>query len=315
MRLLLSIFTLFFANLAIYGEVTMDKKNVLRDQIKKETINKIWGMIDDNPFFIPAKKVKEITEVCELKIEELLQMLIPIAKFYARAPISNYQVGAAALGESGNIYLGVNLEFVDQPLNQSVHGEQFLITNARGHGETKIIMIALSAAPCGHCRQFLNEIAESENLRILTPFSDSLLLSYLLPDSFGPKDLGFTGNLLTHSKEDFSFLSKDSLLIAKAMEAATASYAPYTESISGIAIQTKDGSIYTGSYLENVAFNPSLSPLQSALIPLVADGKEYSEISEAVLVEKQLGKISQAMISQEILSKIAPQAIFNVKKI
>lgn len=290
----------------------MEKKTLFNGQ-SQEIEDSLRDIISPHPFVIPVDRVEEITKRYELKTEKLLQLLIPIAQSYARPPISNYKVGAAALGKSGNIYLGVNLEFLGIPLNEAIHSEQFVITNARNHGETGIVAIALSAAPCGHCRQFLNEMAGSENLRILTPFSDQLFLSALLPHSFGPNDLGLVGNLLAILKEDFSFVNEDSLTV-KAVEAAYASYAPYTESKSGIAIQIQDGSVYSGSYLENVAFNPSISPLQAALILLVADRKEYHEINKAVLVEKQSAKISQEIMSREILKKLAPHAVFTVKK-
>jgi cytidine deaminase len=316
MKLLTYVFTFIFAisNLSVYSEVPMDKKVLFNGQSKEEIVSSLWEIISPNPFVIPADKVKEITKCYGFKVEELLQMLIPIAQSYARPPISNYKVGIAALGKSGNIYLGVNLEFVGIPLNEAIHGEQFAITNARSHGETEIIAIALSAAPCGHCRQFLNEMAGSENLQILIPFSDSLLLSSLLPNSFGPKDLELEGNLMTILKNDFSLLN-DFPLVVKAAEAAFVSYAPYTEAKSGVAIQVKDGKVYTGSYLENVAFNPSISPLQAALVLLVADKREYNEISEVVLVEKQSGKISHEIMSREIIRKIAPEAVFSVKKL
>lgn len=315
MRLFIWTFTFIFVNLSIYSEVMTDKEIIFNHQSKEEISSILWPIISPNPFFISADKVKKITKCYDLKVEELLRMLIPIARFYARPPISNYKVGIATLGKSGNIYLGVNLEFLGIPLNEAIHGEQFAITNARSHGETELIAIALSAAPCGHCRQFLNEMEGSENLQVLILDSDAISLSSLLPDSFGPKDLGLAGNLLTTLKYESPFLNEDSLLIIKALEAAFASYAPYTESKSGVAIQLKDGTIYSGSYLENVAFNPSISPLQAALILLVADMREYHEISEVVLVEKQSAKISQEIMSREILRNIAPEAICHVRKL
>ncbi len=281
----------------------------------KEMTNDLTRAISPNPFFIPADRVKEITECYDLEVERLLQMLIPIAQSYARPFISNYKVGVAALGKSGNIYLGVNLEFLGVPLNAVIHGEQFAMTNARGHGETELISIALSAAPCGHCRQFLNEMAGSDNLQILVPGCEGTSLSSLLPKSFGPKDLGLQGGLLATLEDTFSYDELDCPLSVKATEAAFASYAPYSESKSGIAIRTKEGKIYTGSYLENVAFNPSISPLQAALILLVVDGKEYCEISEVTLAEKQSSKISQEALSRELLRNIAPEAVFNIKKL
>ena len=65
---------------------------------------------------------------------------------------------AVGLGESGRLYVGVNLEFARLPLNNSVHAEQFLVVNALHHGETGITKMAVSAAPCGHCRQFYSEL-------------------------------------------------------------------------------------------------------------------------------------------------------------
>lgn len=40
-----------------------------------------------------------------------------------------------------------------------VHAEQFLVVNALRHKESKLEIIAVSSGPCGHCRQFLTELA------------------------------------------------------------------------------------------------------------------------------------------------------------
>lgn len=66
---------------------------------------------------------------------------------------------AVGLGASGALYVGVNLEFARLPLYNSVHAEQFLLVNALHHGERAIQRLAISAAPCGHCRQFYSELA------------------------------------------------------------------------------------------------------------------------------------------------------------
>ena len=66
---------------------------------------------------------------------------------------------AVGLGASGCLYVGVNLEFARLPLYNSVHAEQFLLINALHHGEREIRRLAVSAAPCGHCRQFYSELA------------------------------------------------------------------------------------------------------------------------------------------------------------
>lgn len=263
-----------------------------------------------NPFVIPAKQVDEMLRTRGIEIEQFLVELIPVARSFARPPVSNYQVGAAALGKSGNVYLGVNLEFLDLPLNETIHGEQFLIVNARNQGETGIVAMALSAAPCGHCRQFLNEIGE--NLNILTPNAPPRVLSSLLPEAFGPKDLGVIGNLFDQPNACPLF-PHEKPLVEKAMQAAYASYAPYSHSKSGVAIRTRGGKIYSGSYLENAAFNPSLSPLQAALVALVADLGNYEEISEVVLVEKIGAKSSHEVSTKALLKCIAPNAHFKLE--
>ena len=63
--------------------------------------------------------------------EALLGHLLGPASRLARPPISDFRVGAAGLGESGAVYLGVNLEFARLPLYHSVHAEQFLLVGCR----------------------------------------------------------------------------------------------------------------------------------------------------------------------------------------
>lgn len=44
-------------------------------------------------------------------------------------------------------------------MGMQVHGEQFLMANLVLHGERSLQALAISAAPCGHCRQFYSELA------------------------------------------------------------------------------------------------------------------------------------------------------------
>ncbi|VFS34867.1 cytidine deaminase [Enterobacter cancerogenus] len=45
-----------------------------------------------------------------------------------------------------------------------------------------------------------------------------------------------------------------------------------------MALQCRDGRIFTGSYAENAAFNPTLPPLQGALNLLSLNGYDYPDI-------------------------------------
>lgn len=259
------------------------------------------------PMTFTSEQIQSMMSFLSCSKENLLSALVQIAKPFARPPISNYYVGCAVLGGSGSVYLGVNLEFLGVALNQSVHGEQFAITYARQEGEQHLEAIAISAAPCGHCRQFMNEIGM--NLSIVLPKEIKKQLNDLLPDAFGPKDLGLSADFLkmTSHKETQKTSGE------KALEEAFAkSYAPYSKSPSAVRIITKSGSTHVGSYLENAAFNPSLSPFHGALINLVAKGGKYEDIASVTLLEKKEALISHIGVTKEILAIIAPKASFNL---
>jgi cytidine deaminase len=95
-------------------------------------------------------------------------------------------------------------------------------------------------------------------------------------------------------------------LTLAALDAARKSYAPYTKAHSGVAISSKSGRIYQGAYIENVAFNPSLSPLQTALAALIVAGENYAAISRVVLIEMEGATISQQRVTEAVLSAITP---------
>jgi cytidine deaminase len=211
-----------------------------------------------------------------------LLTLLPQAAAFARPPISNFRVGAIARGTSGKLYFGTNLEFAGEALSFTVHAEQSAVVNAWMSGEAGIDVVATSAAPCGYCRQFLNELVTARELLVVMP-NGSRPLSELLPGSFGPRDLGIDGGLLQPENHGLAIDETDDLAQA-ALQAANMSYAPYSKSFAGVAVRTKDGRTFSGAYAENAAFNPSLSPLQAALSQLNLGGAGWSDIAEAVLV-------------------------------
>jgi cytidine deaminase len=212
--------------------------------------------------------------------EEMLQML-PEAASFARPPISNFKVGAVARGTSGKLYIGTNVEFAGQALSFTVHAEQSAVIHAWMAGETGVDVIATSAAPCGYCRQFLNELTTAKDLTVVMP-GGSRPLTELLPVAFGPRDLGIEGGLLQHDDHGLAIAETDELARA-ALTAANMSYAPYSRSFAGVALETRNG-IVTGAYAENAAFNPSMSPLEAALSQLNLRRGAWSDITAAVLV-------------------------------
>lgn len=237
------------------------------------------------------------------------EALLPLAALYARPPISDFRVGAVARGLSGALYLGANIEFPGQALNASVHAEQAAVANAWMNGERGLSALAVSAVPCGHCRQFLNELASPPVLRL--PGRPAVPLSTLLPDAFGPRDLGVAGGLMEPAEHGLTLQTPDAdPLLRAALSAANASYAPYTRAYAGVALRTADGAVFPGRTAENAAFNPSLAPLQAAVALLVLSGRRVEEVVAAALVEHP-AKASHADATRAVLASFtgAPLAV------
>lgn len=353
------------------------------------------------PFVMEAEEVARLHEASGLPLELFLAGLVKPTLGMARPPISGFRVGAVGLGESGRVFRGVNLEFPGLPLHHSVHAEQCLVAAAAQHGERRLRFLAVSAAPCGHCRQFLQELAGAADMRvvIVDPEVEVHSLPHLLPRRFGPHDLlaegfplllephvnnlvllpvpppdddhhhrgpaartssassdhglagaashGLTRNgyksvpngLVLRPRERYRSATNSKSaakaaaaalkaatagvaaaggvalaeLRAAALEAANSAYAPYSGCPSGMALATSKGRTYGGSYMESAAYNPSLSPLQSAIISFVTqDGGGYEDIVQAVLVETSGAKVQHAATVQLALQKIAPKCSFHV---
>lgn len=251
-----------------------------------------------------------------IDVGPLMVALLPYAAAYARVPVSNYTVGAVALGMPNgapipNIYLGANFEFTGEALSFTVHAEQAATTTAWLNGEQGVQALAISAAPCGYCRQFLYELCTAQQLLVMLPQTGSPApqtqpLTDYLPDAFGPNDLGITGGLMTPQSNGLSLTTSDALVKA-ALAAANLSYAPYTKNYAGVALLSADGSVYQGQYAENAAYNPSMSPLESAISFMNMSRAQGSSlaITRAVLVESPT-KASQHDATVDVLSSFAP---------
>jgi cytidine deaminase len=236
-----------------------------------------------------------------------------LAQTFARPVISGFRVGAVVQGSSGSLYLGANFEIAGHALGLTAHAEQAALANAYMCGEDGVSAIGVTAAPCGHCRQFLNEFSLDGDLRVLLQGRPAVLLSELLPITFGPKALGAEQGALPIRRVDLALVTPatDPLMLV-ALDAARRSHAPYTGSHAGIAIRTSEGRVYAGSYIENAAFNPSLSPFHSALAGLFAAGVDAGDVTEAALVEVEGAKISQESFVRLALTASAPDAVCKV---
>jgi len=273
--------------------------------------------IDDLKFQSTQVVTERITRIMMHTKEMRMLEMLPEAAKKARPLISNYHVGAVGLTEKGNLLFGVNLEFYGLPLTNSVHAEQFLTILALSKNE-KLVSMAVSAEPCGYCRQFLNEIKDGENLDILVVGKTPKKLKELLPESFGPKNLGITSSLFCEIDNKLKLRDRtDDALILQALKSANRSYSPYTNSPSGVAMLTKDGKIFDGFYIENAAFNPSVSPMLSAIVTLVAEDRKYDEVVRVVLVEKQGPKVPVQHVKETelFIKAVMPKTKFEVYEV
>jgi cytidine deaminase len=232
---------------------------------------------------VSATRAAAIAAERGLSIDDLMLELLAEASALAHPPISNFKVGVVARGLSGALYAGANYEIANEALGFTVHAEQSAIANAWMAGERGVDRIAVSAAPCGLCRQFLNELITADTLVVQMP-NETKTLRELLPAAFGPRDLDVRDALMAEQRHRISVPEPDELTHA-AVVAAAMSYAPYSHAWSGIALRTGDGTIVTGAYAENAAFNPSLPAVQAALSQMNLRRLDPITIADAVLVQ------------------------------
>lgn len=125
------------------------------------------------------------------------------ARERAYAPYSHFCVGAALLTADGRVYQGCNIE--NAAYTPSNCAERTAFFRALCEGERSFTAIAVAGgpegepprawcAPCGVCRQVMREFCDPKTFRVIMGRADkasrSYLLKELLPEGFGPSDLG-----------------------------------------------------------------------------------------------------------------------------
>lgn len=127
--------------------------------------------------------------------EQLIHKAIE-ARQLAYAPYSKFQVGAALLAASGEIYTGCNIENAAYPA--TCCAERVAIFNALASGEKALLELAVVAdspepvTPCGTCRQVMGEFFEKEaviHMSNMNHHTMSLKLEELLPYTFNAQQL------------------------------------------------------------------------------------------------------------------------------
>ena len=102
----------------------------------------------------------------------------------AYAPYSDFHVGAAVLARDGRVVTGVNVENAAYP--HGICAERCALGRAvaEGIGPGDVEVVAITASPCGGCRQWLLEFRVD---RVVFMHEGELLArtpAELLPDSF-----------------------------------------------------------------------------------------------------------------------------------
>lgn len=115
------------------------------------------------------------------------------------SPYSNHKVGACILATDGRTFKGANFE--NASYGATICAERCATGNAIINGATKFEAVAIvgstgMAWPCGVCRQVLNEFAVPGMRVIVAEYGSKDIvvktIEELLPESFGPADLGIT---------------------------------------------------------------------------------------------------------------------------
>ncbi|CAJ0933031.1 unnamed protein product, partial [Mesorhabditis belari] len=123
-----------------------------------------------------------------------------MAKAVAALPLaycrySKFPVAAALLCKDGTVFTGVNVE--NASYGGTICAERSAYVAAVSQGKREFLTIAIAteleapAAPCGICRQFMNEFG---NIKVILGSSKNCktlvtTIKELLPHSFGPTDL------------------------------------------------------------------------------------------------------------------------------
>jgi cytidine deaminase len=120
-----------------------------------------------------------------------------LAAEQAYCPYSRFRVGAAVLTDSGEIFPGCNVENASYGL--TICAERNAIFQAVARSKPTLVIqavvvftpTALPTAPCGACRQVINEFGPDAYVLSVCDGEGviEVRLSELLPRAFGPQNL------------------------------------------------------------------------------------------------------------------------------
>lgn len=142
----------------------------------------------------PTKKEKAMADLDPKTFQEMANRAKAISE-KAYCPYSKFRVGAVVLTDNGQMYEGCNVENASYGL--TICAERNAIFQMVAQSKQKIVAVVIytptpkPAAPCGACRQVMNEFGSEVLVMSVCDGSDVLKkkLSELLPDAFGPTNI------------------------------------------------------------------------------------------------------------------------------
>jgi len=118
-----------------------------------------------------------------------LLALADAASKRAYAPYSEFHVGCAVLARDGRVIEGVNVENAAYPLGVCAERTAFARAVSEGYGPGDFVTAAITASPCGGCRQWLLEMGVERVVFRNGGQVVTMSPSELLPESFEAADL------------------------------------------------------------------------------------------------------------------------------
>lgn len=169
------------------------------DHIQPEDKARMRPMEEKALARLGIRREMEMTGGDDMSGQELFD-LAAAATEHSYAPYSRFHVGACVLTEDGRTFTGCNIE--NASYGATICAERVATACAVAAGARRFRAIAIAARagedgwadawPCGICRQVLNEFSADMDVIIGKPGEPLQVrkLSELLPESFGPQNLG-----------------------------------------------------------------------------------------------------------------------------
>jgi cytidine deaminase len=270
---------------------------IIRDKLRARGA---LGPVQLNP-----GEVADVEILDKVARADIMMHLLAFGPALSQTQTPGGALGAVAEGGSGALYLGANIEWRGTGIKFSVHGAQAAVLSAWAGGETTLHSLLVETEPCACCRQFLREIWDWENMKILIapggPEPGRTIREIGL-NLKGLRTERLVGHLLRQQTSGGGAIeSRD--LAKLAGTAARDSYAPYSKNFAGVALRAKNGVIHCGRYAETRESIAGVLAIEGALVDLVLCGGHVADVEEIALVEAK-GVVTQFAATQQLASRM-----------